>query len=84
MTAIRETFEETGLLLATATSESEVPPPNLSEAALDASRESIHTGKTLFNDFLKQYALSVDVKALLPFTEWITPFGPSRCVHVLQ
>jgi len=82
MTVIRETFEETGLLLASATSD--VPPPNLNEAALDASRESIHTGKTLFNDFLKQYALSVDVKALLPFTEWITPFGPSRCVPVLQ
>ncbi len=90
MTAIRETFEETGLLLASATSsdsesESEVvPPPCLSdsdsEAALDASRESIHTGRTLFRDFLQQHALSADVKALLPFTEWITPLGPSRCV----
>ena len=85
MTAIRETFEETGLLLASATtSVSELPqspPPSLSEAALDASRESIHTGRTLFRDFLKQHALSADVKALLPFTEWITPLGNSRCVH---
>ena len=89
MTAIRETFEETGLLLASATtSVSELPqsptpppPPSLSEAALDASRESIHTGKSLFRDFLKQHALSADVKALLPFTEWITPLGNSRCVH---
>ena len=89
MTAIRETFEETGLLLASesasATSkfESELPqqsPPSLSlsEAALDASRESIHTGRTLFRDFLKQHALSANVKALLPFTEWITPLGYPR------
>lgn len=93
MTAIRETFEETGLLLASVTSESgELPlpvlsqssPPSLSEVALDASRESIHTGRTLFRDFLKQHALSADVKALLPFTEWITPLGYSRCVPLLS
>jgi 8-oxo-dGTP pyrophosphatase MutT (NUDIX family) len=93
MTAIRETFEETGLLLASAISESsefELPqsqsplsPPSLSEAALDASRESIHTGRTLIRDFLKQHALSADVKGLLPFTEWITPLGFSRCVRTL-
>ena len=73
MTAIRETFEETGLLLA-----SGVLPQ--SEAVLDASRESIHTGSTFFRDFLKQHALSADVQALLPFTEWITPLGSARCV----
>jgi hypothetical protein len=95
MTAIRETFEETGLLLAssatrTSESESELPrsrsrsplsPPSLSDAALDASRESVHAGRTLFRDFLKQHALAADVKALLPFTEWITPLGYSRCVR---
>jgi hypothetical protein len=89
MTAIRETFEETGLLLASEF-ESELPQqsppspspsPSLSEAALDASRESIHAGRTLFRDFLKQHALSADVKALLPFTEWITPLGYPRCVR---
>jgi hypothetical protein len=91
MTAIRETFEETGLLLAASESEEKLPqsqsqsqsPPSLNEAALDASRESIHTGRTLFCEFLKQHALSADVKALLPFTEWITPLGYSRCVRAL-
>ncbi|KAH9996836.1 hypothetical protein BJV77DRAFT_1059248 [Russula vinacea] len=69
MTAIRETFEETGLLLASATSAG-VPPPS----------EAVHShGKTLFRDFLRQHALSADVEALLPFTEWITPLGISRC-----
>lgn len=91
MTAIRETFEETGVLLLASEPEelqelpqrSPPPSPSLSEAALDASRESIHTGRTLFRDFLKEHALSADVKALLPFTEWITPLGSSRCVLAL-
>lgn len=73
MTAIRETFEETGLLLASSTSKA---PP--SDTALGASRESVHTGRTLFRDFLRYHALSADVKALLPFTEWITPRGSPR------
>jgi len=76
MTAIRETFEETGLLFASPTFK-----PFPGDAILDASRESIHTGKTHFADFLKQNALSVDLKALLPFTEWITPIGSPRRFH---
>ena len=70
MTAIRETFEETGLLLAMSSGS----PP--SDAILDAARESIHTGKTLFRDFLRRYSLVADVETLLPFTEWVTPPGP--------
>ncbi|KAH9005309.1 NUDIX domain-containing protein [Lactarius hatsudake] len=76
MTAIRETFEETGLLLATSPSGS---PP--SDAVLDASRESINTRKTLFGDFLRRHALVADMKALLPFTEWVTPLGAPRRFH---
>lgn len=76
MTAIRETFEETGLLLAT--SPSGTPP---SDVVLDASRESINAGKTLFGDFLRRYALVADAKALLPFTEWVTPLGTPRRFH---
>jgi len=77
MTAIRETFEETALLLAS--SASKAAPP--SHAALDASRKSIHTGRTLFRDFLKEHALFADVNALLPFTEWITPVEAPRRFH---
>ena len=78
MTAIRETFEETGLLLATSPSG---PPP--SDTVLDAARESIHTGKTLFRDFLRRHGLIADVKALLPFTEWVTPLGAPTSVRAL-
>ncbi|KAH9945836.1 uncharacterized protein BXZ73DRAFT_95357 [Epithele typhae] len=69
LTAIRELFEETGLLLAH-------PPPSgrmPSDAELDAAREDIHAQRRMFTDFLAQHALRPNVEALLPFTQWITP-----------
>jgi 8-oxo-dGTP pyrophosphatase MutT (NUDIX family) len=81
MTAIRETFEETGLLLASpTTSESKGYRRLNDEAVLDAMRASIHAGKMHFDDFLKQYGLVANLEALLPFTEWIASLGPPRCV----
>lgn len=71
VTAIRETFEEAGLLLASG------PAP--SDAVLDAARNAIHAGKILFQAFLAQHNLTADVQALLPFTQWISPtFAPRR------
>lgn len=74
MTAIRETFEESGLLLASSPSSA---PPFL-EAVLDEARYKIHQQKLLFQNFLQSKNLEVDVKSLLPFTQWITPVGPPR------
>ncbi|KAJ7940199.1 NUDIX hydrolase domain-like protein [Mycena leptocephala] len=71
VTAIRETFEEAGILLASG--------PTPSDAVLDTARHAIHAGKTPFQAFLTQHNLVADVQALLPFTEWITPvFAPRR------
>ncbi|KAJ7481187.1 hypothetical protein B0H11DRAFT_2233089 [Mycena galericulata] len=71
ITAIRETFEESGLLLASG--------PTPTDAVLDAARHAIHSGKTTFQAFLTQHSLTADVQALLPFTQWITPtFAPRR------
>ncbi|KAJ7461548.1 NUDIX hydrolase domain-like protein [Mycena latifolia] len=71
VTAIRETFEEAGLLLASG--------PTPSDAVLDAARHAIQAGKTAFKTFLTQRSLTADVQALLPFTQWITPpFAPRR------
>lgn len=70
--AIRETFEETGLLLA---SPCEVPesPPLILESVLDAARSEIHAQNLKFKNFLLNYSLVPHVNALLPFTQWITP-----------
>ena len=67
-TAVREVFEESGLLLVQPTS-SGLP----SDAELDKAREDIHSQKRLFNEFLAQYNLKPNVEGLLPFTQWITP-----------
>ncbi len=78
MTAVRETFEETGLLLA---SNSGCGPSNsltpLTEFALDQARHAIHQQKLSFSSFLDAHSLCADVDLLLPFTRWVTPvFSP--------
>ncbi|KAF7440568.1 hypothetical protein PC9H_000914 [Pleurotus ostreatus] len=73
ITAIRETFEESGLLLAH--SKKGASPSN---AVLDEARHAIHSQKTAFNSFLQEHLLEPDTSALLPFTRWITPVGPPR------
>jgi len=67
-TAIRETFEETGILLASSDS-----PSRLSEDDLTRAREAIHGQKMKFSTFLTNNDLRADVGALLPFTTWVTP-----------
>ncbi|KAL5490041.1 hypothetical protein ACEPAI_4874 [Sanghuangporus weigelae] len=71
MTAIRETFEETGILLASRASGFE--DTRISENVLEEARKAIHTGKHLFADFLSESGLVPDIVSLLPFSTWITP-----------
>jgi len=70
MTAIRETFEESGLLIASSADLSGVLPD---DSVLDEARQAIHSRRTSFQSFLAQYRLKADVASLLRFTEWITP-----------
>ncbi|KAI0636659.1 NUDIX hydrolase domain-like protein [Trametes polyzona] len=73
-TAIRELFEESGLLLVDPSS-GKMP----SDAELDSARERIHAQKRMFRDFLAQHDLRPYTSSLLPFTQWITPpFVPRR------
>lgn len=76
ITAIRETFEESGLLLASL-SPSSVPLP-LEEEVLEEARNEIHQQKLLFQNFLQSKNLEANVESLLPFTQWITPVGQPR------
>ncbi|KAG6814564.1 hypothetical protein H0H92_000092 [Tricholoma furcatifolium] len=78
MTAIRETFEESGLLLASpASSKSSVPD----DALLDKARHEIHSQSVNFQAFLADNQLSPDTSSLLPFTQWITPVNVLRRFH---
>ena len=80
MTAIRETFEESGLLLASSSPSS--APLLLEEGAvvLEEARNEIHQQKLLFQDFLQSNNLEANVGSLYPFTQWITPVGQPRSV----
>ncbi|KAL0958531.1 hypothetical protein HGRIS_000672 [Hohenbuehelia grisea] len=75
ITAIRETFEESGLLLARPKASNSRMP---SDAILDEARHAIHSRQTTFRDFLDTHGLEADTHKLLPFTQWITPIGPPR------
>ena len=64
--AVRETFEETGVLLGT-------PPADLSHA-----RHDVEAGRVAFGDLLREHAVSVDSTALVPWARWVTPEGEVR------
>jgi 8-oxo-dGTP pyrophosphatase MutT (NUDIX family) len=77
--AIRETFEESGILLAR---------PRGSQALIDAkraseieaaSRTALSEGKTTFLRILADNGLAVALDELVPYAHWITPQGlPKR------
>ncbi|KAG7092882.1 hypothetical protein E1B28_009192 [Marasmius oreades] len=78
ITAIRETFEESGLLMASPTTPGGALP---TDSVLDEARHAIHSQKMRFREFLDQHGLKPDTDSLMPFTQWITPVGPPRRFH---
>jgi 8-oxo-dGTP pyrophosphatase MutT (NUDIX family) len=64
--AVRETFEETGVLLS-------VPSADLSELRAD-----VEDGRLAFGDLLREHGLSVDAEGLRPWARWVTPVGEVR------
>ncbi|KAG6059393.1 hypothetical protein E4U17_006383 [Claviceps sp. LM77 group G4] len=67
--AIRETFEETGILLAIKNG----ALVTLSTEQRDEARSNIHGNKVRFGDFLTSIGAVADTANLVPFTRWITP-----------
>lgn len=64
--AVRETYEETGVLLT-------VPAADLS-----ADRAAVEAGVLAFGDLLRAHHLAVDGAALHPWARWVTPLGEPR------
>ena len=64
--AVRETFEETGVLLT-------VPTADLSE-----SRTEVEAGTVAFGDLLRSHEIAADGAALFPWARWVTPPGEVR------
>ncbi|BEI85746.1 hypothetical protein CcaverHIS002_0600330 [Cutaneotrichosporon cavernicola] len=74
LAAIRETFEESGILLAR---KKGTPPGGpllkLSEAEIEDGRKAVHGDKIKFEEWLDQKGGVAEIESLVPFTRWITP-----------
>lgn len=78
--AIRETYEEAGLLLAYHASSRELASRETLERLerLDA-RGRLERGELSLREVLEQESLELALDALVPFAHWITPYGvPKR------
>jgi len=64
--AVRETFEETGVLLT-------VPAADLS-----GFRADVEDGRVGFGELLRDHGLSIDADGLGPWARWVTPAGETR------
>lgn len=75
---IRETFEESGILLARPRGSSSLVSAE-KVAALGPQREALDEGKLNFADILKQHDLTPAIDLLALFAHWITPVNlPKR------
>ncbi|MEN0077869.1 MAG: NUDIX hydrolase [Pseudomonadota bacterium] len=76
--AIRELFEEAGILLARERA-SGAPVSKAVVDALQPVRSAVESGETHFSDVVKRAELALDPGALVHFGHWITPeFMPKR------
>ena len=71
LAAIRECFEESGLLLAR--HESRHTLINLSERERENGRKAVHSKEITLKEFLKSHDAVPDIESLIPFTRWLTP-----------
>ncbi|KAJ4299757.1 hypothetical protein N0V90_005003 [Kalmusia sp. IMI 367209] len=72
MAAIRETFEESGILLAKNLRTGKLFT-EISDEEREEGRKAVHAGTILFPDLLEKWGCEADTDSLLLFTRWITP-----------
>lgn len=70
--AIRECFEESGILLARR-NDGSGDLLDVEEGVREMARKDIHAGKVRFRDWVEEMGGVVDTDSLIPFTRWITP-----------
>ncbi|KAG9199119.1 hypothetical protein G6514_009037 [Epicoccum nigrum] len=72
LAAIRETFEECGILLAKSKTTGKLFT-DISDEEREEGRRAVHSGTTKFTDLLVKWGALPDTESLIPFTRWITP-----------
>lgn len=70
--AIREAFEESGVLLARKSGEEALVGPDIVES-LDGFRQPLDKGELAILDFLRENDLRLACDMLVPFAHWVTP-----------
>ncbi|WP_052213667.1 NUDIX domain-containing protein [Belnapia sp. F-4-1] len=75
--AIREAFEESGLLLARTESGTALDPAQGAAIAL-AHRDALNAGSRGFAALLQAEGLRPDIECLVPFAHWVTPADLSK------
>lgn len=70
--AVRESFEEAGVLLGSVRAE------NLGDSDLSVLRSELNSGKVTFADMARKLDLVLDCTQLTYFSHWITPEGSPR------
>ncbi|MDH5753008.1 MAG: hypothetical protein OEZ59_11415 [Deltaproteobacteria bacterium] len=82
LAAVRETFEETLLLLARPlgkgslkNQESGGPPPGLEQKQMEQARHGLLEGTIKFSSWLEQCSLAPSLDKMVYFAHWITPRG---------
>lgn len=74
--AIRETFEESGILLACESASGDLVSKETAKRLLKQYRVAVLNGELSFSDMLRTEGLRAATDLLVPFAHWITP--PSR------
>ncbi|KAL1603018.1 hypothetical protein SLS59_004674 [Nothophoma quercina] len=72
LAAIRETFEECGILLAKSKTSGKLFT-EISDEEREEGRRAVHAGTVRFGDLLEKWGALPDTDSLIPFTRWITP-----------
>lgn len=77
--AVRETFEECGILLARPEEAGELVPAVRADEIIGEHRVALCEGKRSFSEILRAERLVPALDLLVPFAHWITPVGlPKR------
>jgi 8-oxo-dGTP pyrophosphatase MutT (NUDIX family) len=76
--AIRETFEESGILLARPRGSKDLVDANLAAEIEARHRVALAERKTTFLDVLKESQMVLALDELVPYAHWVTPEGMSK------
>jgi 8-oxo-dGTP pyrophosphatase MutT (NUDIX family) len=77
--AIRETFEESGILLTRLRGSGELVDARRAAGIASASRAALSEGKISFQKVIEDNGLVLALDVLIPYAHWITPVGlPKR------